>query len=393
HPGPAPRVETTANTAPAPLNTPTTTSVDVARHAHSDSDCEDPDLPSDLSEMNELDSEWDDYDPFNPDARSVASPPRHSHSLPRSLPSPPRSVSPDSDPDDCVDNTLPLRMMGMWRKWTPFAGAYYRGPSQAFDQAVEMFADGDVSESDGDGDESVLSELSVEEDEEQVDRMPSPDSPVRCRPMGRTYTSYNRSLLSSSRTRLVSRCNVPLVEYTGIDDEGKEIAPGGSVPKPLRFALPSSSVDRHSTNEPPSIPHDLITLRSFDAETDYPVPHEDEWFIPLTPINMTFFTSRHREPPSPVLPSDLLLPVRAPSVASYRPVTPVSMTDPNSKSPTPFVQDGKGSSLLSRTLRQDRLKRRRSNESDETVQPNESSLAGTSKSTEKLWERIIQDYV
>ncbi|KAG9075960.1 hypothetical protein FS749_012317 [Ceratobasidium sp. UAMH 11750] len=94
---------------------------------------------------------------------------------------------------------------------------------------------------------------------------------------------------------------------------------------------------------------------------------------------MSFFTLHEPDPPSPV-PTPELLPARAPSAASYRPVTPVSMTDPNSKSPTPFVQDGKGSSLLSQALRQEQQQKRLkrwSTESEETNPPKDERPTGT----------------
>lgn len=322
----------------------------------SESDIEEPaPVESVSSEHDEMDSEWDedDYNPLLPDARSVASPPRHSTTIPRSLPSPPPDD--ESDPDDCIDDSVPLCTMGMWRKFTPFIGTHRRGVTRAFEQVVEMFADGDVSESDEEEEDddsrwgSALTELtmsSAASDETQV-----PESPVSVpcqmvqQPPTRTYTSFNRSLLSINRTRVVSRCCPSVVEYSGIDDEGKEIMPlSREPPAPKLVRLPSASEEELSTKEPPQVPSETITIHWMDEESEHPVPHEDEWYIPLPPIDMSFFTSARADSPTPVP-----IPVRA---CSYRPVTPVSMADANSKSPTPFGQDGKGSSLLSRSLQQ-----------------------------------------
>ncbi|QRW08314.1 histone-lysine N-methyltransferase SET9 [Ceratobasidium sp. AG-Ba] len=327
----------------------------------SDSDIQEP-TPADemFSEADEMDSEWDedDYNPLLPDARSVASPPRPCATLPRALP--PLPFEDESDPDDCIDDSVPLRTMGMWRKFTPFIGSYRKSAARAFEQVVEMFADGDVSESEDEEEDddsrwgSALTELTMSTTVSEETKTPAPaPAPVETmhRPPTRTYTSFNRSLLSMNRTRLVSRCNVPVVEYPGMDDEGKEFTPlSREPPAPKIVRLPSASEEVLSTREPPWAPFRDITYRSTDDETDRPVPHEDEWYIPLRPIEMSFFAASASIDP---LPSPVLAPVRA---CSYRPVTPVSMTDPNSKSPTPFVQDAKGSSLLTRALQQKRAR-------------------------------------
>lgn len=340
-------------------------------HTPPDSDL---DLASDLSEPEDFDSEWDDEcDPSHPDARSVASPSRCSASIPSSLPSPPRSTTPDSDPDDCVDFAIPLRTMGMWRKWTPLAGANRRGAASAVKQSVEMTGVMHGSESEDDSQwGSALSELS--EDDEPIST-----HLIRHRAPTCTYTSFNRSLLSNARTRMVSRRSLPVAEYTGIDDEGKEITSSEPIPS---LSLPTSalarSADTLSTREPPYAYLHSITLRIPDAHVDHPVPHEDEWAIPLPPIDMSFFTSTIPDPPSPILAPECPPQLRAPS---YRPPTPVSMTEPHSKSPTPFHQDGRGSSLLPQVLRaEQQLKNSRS----VTATPDSATLSEQTKLAHEL---------
>lgn len=338
-------------------------------HTPPDSDAE---LASDLSEPDVFDSEWDDEcDPLHPDARSVASS-RCSAPAPSSLPSPPRSSTPDSDPDDCVDCAIPLRTMGMWKKWTPLAGANRRGMTRALEQSVELLAETYGSESeDGSQWGSTLSDLSEDD---------QPMSPVliRHRTPTCTYTSFNRSLLSNARTRMVSRRSLPVAEYTGIDDEGKEITPCEPTPRlsPLPVSVLACPADSLSSREPPCAHLYSITLRAPDQHMEHPVPHEDEWAIPLPPIDMHFFTSTVPDPPSPVKALERPMQLRASSAISYRPVTPVSMTEPLSKSPTPFPPDARGASLLSRALRvEQQLKHSRSL----TVTPDSANLPGKAK--------------
>ncbi|KAF8608895.1 hypothetical protein BDV93DRAFT_212561 [Ceratobasidium sp. AG-I] len=338
-------------------------------HTPPDSDAE---SASDLSEPEVFDSEWDDEcDPLHPDARSVASS-RCSVPVTSSLPSPPRSSTPDSDPDDCVDFAIPLRTMGMWRKWTPLAGANRRGAASKFNQSAEMHAETYGSESEEDSQwGSTLSDLS--EDDESTSA-----APIRHRTPTCTYTSFNRSLLTNARARMVSRPCLPVVEYTGIDDEGKEITSGE--PTPRLSSLPASalapSADSISSKDPPCAHLYAITLRAPDQYMDHPVPHEDEWAIPLPPINMSFFTSTIPDPPSPVLAPERPTQLRASSAISYRPVTPVSMTEPHSKSPTPFPPDARGASLLSRALR---VEQQSKHSRSLTVTPDSASLSGKAK--------------
>ncbi|KAG8691352.1 Histone-lysine N-methyltransferase set9 [Ceratobasidium sp. 423] len=252
-------------------------------------------------------SEWDsDCRSSDPDARSVASPTRHRQHRP-SLPSPPHSDT-GNDPDDCVDDEFPLRTMGMWKLWTPLAGACRRGVDEVVGQAHQLMAELD-SEEDEWG--SALSELSVEEVEQAIGLVHSSIPPKY------TYTTWNRSLLGSKGERVVSKCRVPEDEYTGIDDDGQEITPySRPVFVPSRSTRVAPDFTIFTTRED-------ITLHSADDHTDFPVPHPDTWPDPLPTRDLPYFSRMI-----------VSLPSVAKREASYRPFTPESLPGP-SKSPTP----------------------------------------------------------
>ncbi|CAE6498141.1 unnamed protein product [Rhizoctonia solani] len=259
-------------------------------------------------------SEWDsDCHSSDPDARSVASPTRTRHRYQHRpcLPSPPQSDTSANDPDDCADGAFPLRTMGMWKLWTPLAGACRRGVNEVVGQAHQLMAELD-SEEDEWG--SALSELSVEEVEQAIGLVHASTRPKY------TYTTWNRSLLGSKGQRVVSKCRVPENEYTGIDDDGQEIVPS----RTLAVVSFRSTRTRVAPSDFTALAlHDQVTLRSPDDHTDRPVPPCDTWPDPLASRDMPYFSKMV-----------IALPGIVKREASYRPFTPESLPGP-SKSPTP----------------------------------------------------------
>ncbi|CAE6446255.1 unnamed protein product [Rhizoctonia solani] len=281
---------------------------------------------SDVEDSDDGYSEWDsDCRASDPDARSVASPTRHRSQHRPSLPSPPRSdTSSTNDPDDCVADEFPLRTMGMWKLWTPLAGACRRGVNEVVGQAHQLMAELDSEEDDEWG--SALSELSVEEVEQAIGLVHASTPPKY------TYTTWNRSLLGLKGERVVSKCRVPETEYTGIDDDDKEVAP-----------FPRSGVVSFRSTRSSTAPSEFtilatresITFGSSDDHTDHPVPHPDTWSDPLPLRDLPYFSRV-----APVVPSV------AKREASYRPFTPESLPGP-SKSPTPGDGKDKGKEVIS----------------------------------------------
>ncbi|KAF8706220.1 SET protein, partial [Rhizoctonia solani] len=263
---------------------------------------------SDLeSDSDDAGSEWDsDCHPSDPDARSVASPTRHR----TTLPSPPHSDI-GHDPDDCADGDFPLRTMGMWKLWTPLAGACRRGVDEVVGQAKQLVAELD---SDDEGWGSALSEASVEE----VEQVIGPTAPPKY-----TYTTWNRSLLGSKGERLVSKCRVVGDEYTGIDDNDLEVVPSSArqhvIARPVR---PTALSDF-----PALARRETISFGFPDDHTDRPVPHPDTWVDPLPARQLPYFKKTLTVP-------TLTIATAAKREASYRPFTPESLPGP-SKSPTP----------------------------------------------------------
>ncbi|KAF8757195.1 hypothetical protein RHS01_04049 [Rhizoctonia solani] len=263
---------------------------------------------SDLeSDSDDAGSEWDsDCHPSDPDARSVASPTRHR----TTLPSPPHSDI-GHDPDDCADGDFPLRTMGMWKLWTPLAGACRRGVDEVVGQAKQLVAELD---SDDEGWGSALSEASVEE----VEQVIGPAAPPKY-----TYTTWNRSLLGSKGERLVSKCRVVGDEYTGIDDNDLEVVPSSArqhvIARPVR---PTALSDF-----PALARRETISFGFPDDHTDRPVPHPDTWVDPLPARQLPYFKKTLTVP-------TLTITTAAKREASYRPFTPESLPGP-SKSPTP----------------------------------------------------------
>ncbi|QRW21309.1 non-structural maintenance of chromosome element 4 [Rhizoctonia solani] len=233
---------------------------------------------SDLeSDSDDAGSEWDsDCHPSDPDARSVASPTRHR----TTLPSPPHSDI-GHDPDDCADGDFPLRTMGMWKLWTPLAGACRRGVDEVVGQAKQLVAELD---SDDEGWGSALSEASVEE---------------------------------------VEQCRVVGDEYTGIDDNDLEVVPSSArqhvIARPVR---PTALSDF-----PALARRETISFGFPDDHTDRPVPHPDTWVDPLPARQLPYFKKTLTVP-------TLTITTAAKREASYRPFTPESLPGP-SKSPTP----------------------------------------------------------
>ncbi|CUA75416.1 histone-lysine N-methyltransferase SUV420H [Rhizoctonia solani] len=282
---------------------------------------------SDEEEHSDGCSEWDsDCHSSDPDARSVASPSRnrHRYQYRPSLPSPPRSDTSGNDPDDCVDGAFPLRTMGMWKLWTPLAGACRRGVNEVVGQANQLMAELD-SEEDEWG--SALSELSVEEVEQAIGLVHSSTAPKY------TYTTWNRSLLGLKGERVVSKCRVPENEYTGIDDDDKEIIPFSRLPVVVPFRSTRTRVAPSDFMTLAS--HDEITLGALDDLTEHPVPHCDTWPDPLVARDMPYFSRMVVALPSVVKRE-----------ASYRPFTPESLPGP-SKSPTPGEGKEKGKEVIS----------------------------------------------
>ncbi|CAE6473223.1 unnamed protein product [Rhizoctonia solani] len=254
-------------------------------------------------------SEWDsDCHSSDPDARSVASPTRQR----TTLPSPPHSDT-GHDPDDCAYGDFPLRTMGMWKLWTPLAGACRRGVNEVVGQAEKLVAELD---SDDEGWGGALSESSAEEVERVIGSVAHPKY---------TYTTWNRSLLGPKGERVVSKCRVVGNEYTGIDDDGLEVVPSSTrqpfIARPARSGLTAlSDVTALAVRE-------TISLGPPDDHTDLPVPHPDTWPDPLPARPFPYFKKMLAVP-------SLIITSTAKREASYRPFTPESLPGP-SKSPTP----------------------------------------------------------
>ncbi|CAE7224252.1 unnamed protein product [Rhizoctonia solani] len=269
--------------------------------------------PASDDEYSDRNSEWDsEGHSSDPDARSVASPTGHRcrYQYRPALPSPPRSDTSGNDPDDCVAGQFPLRTMGMWKVWTPLAGACRRGVNEVVGQSHQLIAELD-SEEDEWG--SALSELSVEEVEQAIGL-------VHASTPKYTYTTWNRSLLGAKGERVVSKCRVPENEYTGIDDDGQEITLSPQTPTaPFRSTRTRIAPPDFMTLASP----DAITLRSLEDHTEHPVPSLDTWPDPLPSRDMPFFSR-----------TIVALPDIVKREASYRPFTPESLPGP-SKSPTP----------------------------------------------------------
>ncbi|KAJ1304347.1 hypothetical protein OPQ81_005504 [Rhizoctonia solani] len=276
---------------------------------------------SDQEDSDDGYSEWDsDCRSSDPDARSVASPTRHRYRHLRSLPSPPNSDT-GHDPDNCVDDDFPLRTMGMWKLWTPLAGSCRRGVTEVVGQAHQLMAGLDSEEDDEWG--SALSELSVEEVEQAIGLVHSSIPPKY------TYTTWNRSLLGPKGERVVSKCRIPQNEYTGIDDDDREVTPS-SLRLPLVALLRSTRMRPAALEMTITMTREDITLYSLDDDTDLPVPHPDTWPDPLPPRDLPYFSK-----------TAVMLPSVAKREASYRPFTPESLPGP-SKSPTPREGKEKG---------------------------------------------------
>ncbi|CAE6430484.1 unnamed protein product [Rhizoctonia solani] len=268
-------------------------------------------------------SEWDsDCHSSDPDARSVASPTRHR----TTLPSPPRSDI-GHDPDDCAYGDFPLRTMGMWKVWTPLAGACLRGVKEVVGQSKKLVAEID---SDDEGWGSALSESSVEEVERVIGSVAPPKY---------TYTTWNRSLLGPKGERVVSKCRVTGNEYTGIDDDNKEVVPS-SIRHPF-IVRPTGSMRVALSDVTALTVREAISLGSLEDNTDRPVPHPDTWPDPLPARPFPYFKKMLTAP-------SIAIKTAAKREASYRPFTPESLPGP-SKSPTPA--DGNKGRVRRRTVR------------------------------------------